>query len=356
MSDQTSTLQHQLLSAYKHNTKCRIESGNTKYFMGNESVGETISTQQHKGIISYDASELVITARSGTSLKEIEETLAEKNQILAFEPAIFNDTSSLGGTIACNLSGPSRPYYGAARDFVLGSKIINGKGEVLQFGGQVMKNVAGYDASRLMAGAYGTLGLILEVSLKVLPRPSNEITIKIEQPIDTAIKTINTLSAQNLPISASCYDNHHLYIRLSSSEKNTQAASTIICKQTACNEIDNSQLFWQQLRHQQHEFFNTDLPIARLSLPATTNNIELEGEQLFEWGGALRWLKGNTAIDKIRQSVQALNGHATAYKNFDSTAEYFQPLDSGLEVIHQRLKKAFDPAGILNPGRLYKEL
>jgi len=356
MNDQTSSLQHQIISAYKHKTACKIEGGNSKSFIGNESNGEIISTQQHNGIISYDASELVVTVRSGTTLKKIEQTLAEKNQMLAFEPPAFSENSTIGGTIACNLSGPSRPYTGAARDFILGSKIINGKGEILQFGGQVMKNVAGYDASRLMAGAYGTLGLILDISLKVLPKPDSEITIKIEQPVNTAINTINSLSAKNLPISASYYLDQHLYIRVNSSEKNTQAASQIICKETAGIEISDSEIFWQQIRHQKHDFFNTDLPIARLSVPATNNNIEIEGEQLIEWGGALRWLKTNTNIEEIRQMIKPLKGHATAYKNFNQETEYFQPLDSNLKIIHQRLKKAFDPAIILNPGRLYKEL
>lgn len=356
MNDQTSTLQQQIISACKHKTTCRIEGAGSKDFIGNPSSGVSINTQAHTGIISYDASELVVTVRSGTTLKEIEQTLAEKNQMLAFEPPAFNENSTIGGTIACNLSGPSRPYTGAARDFLLGSKIINGKGEVLQFGGQVMKNVAGYDASRLMAGAYGTLGLILDVSLKVLPRPGSEITIKIEQTVDAAIHSINSLSARNLPISASCYLDQHLYIRLSSSEKNTQAASQIICNEMSGIEISNSENFWQQIRHQRHEFFNSNSQIARLSVPPTSNNIKIEGEQLIEWGGALRWLKTNTSIEEIRQTIQPLNGHATAYKNFDQEAEYFQPLAPGLEIIHQRLKKAFDPAGILNPDRLYKEL
>jgi len=355
MNDQTTALQHQIISAYKHNTACKIVGGDSKQFIGNETSGELISTQQHKGVISYDASELVCTVRSGTTLNEIRQTLDEQNQMLAFEPPAFTENTTIGGTIACNSSGPARAYSGAARDFVLGSKIINGKGEILQFGGQVMKNVAGYDASRLMAGAYGTLGLILEVSLKVLPKNSHQTTIKIGQPVNTAIETINKLSAKNLPISASCYLDHHLYIRLSSSEKNTQAASQLICKETAGTEIDNSDLFWQQIRDQKNDFFKTDSPVTRLSLPATCQNIEFDGEQLIEWGGALRWLKSSQTIDDIRQSVASKNGHAIAYKNFDKQTAYFHPLDAGLNTIHQRLKQAFDPAGILNPGRLYKE-
>lgn len=356
MTDQSKELQQQIQTAFESKTACRIVGANSKYFLGNASDGEIVSTKNHSGVISYDASELVMTVRSGTSLKEIKQVLSENNQSLPFEPAAFSADATIGGTIACNLSGPARPYSGAARDFVLGTRIINGKGEDCRFGGQVMKNVAGYDASRLMAGAYGTLGMILDVSLKVLPVAQTEVTIKVEQPVNVAIQTINQLSAKNLPISASCYFNNHLYIRLNSSEKNTLAVSKDICQQTVGSEIDNSKEFWHSIREQEHDFFKTEKSIARLSLPPTCQNIDFDGEQLLEWGGALRWLKSDLDIDKIRHSVQKLGGHVTAYRNFPAKTEFFQPLDASLKTLHQRLKQGFDPAGILNPGRLYKEL
>ncbi|MDH5424778.1 MAG: glycolate oxidase subunit GlcE [Gammaproteobacteria bacterium] len=356
MTDQTQALQEQITAAYANKTACRIEGGNSKHFIGNPSAGEQVSTKNHTGIISYDASELVLTARSGTTLKEISAALAVNNQSLPFEPPAFSEHATIGGTIACNLSGPARAYSGAARDFVLGTRIINGKGEVLQFGGQVMKNVAGYDASRLMAGAYGTLGLLLEVSLKILPKAQTEITIKSQQSADAAINIINQLAGKYLPISASCYFDEHLYIRLNSSQQNCEAASQMICQQITAQPIESSAELWQQILEQQHVFFDTDQPVARISLPATSQHIAITGEQLIEWGGALRWLKTDQPIEQLRQTVQALGGHVSAYKNYPADTEYFQPLASGISILHKGLKNAFDPAGILNPGRLYKEL
>ena len=357
MTDQSQQLQQQIQSAFENKTACNIIGSASKNFLGNAFPGkETISTKGHTGIISYDASELVMTVRSGTRLQDINAALTENNQCLPFEPPAYSKDATIGGTIACNLSGPARAYSGAARDFVLGAHIINGKGDDLHFGGQVMKNVAGYDASRLMAGAYGTLGLILDVSLKVLPIAQTEITIKSELPANIAITTINELSAQNLPITASCYFDNHLYIRLNSSEKNALSVCQFICKKISASEIDNSKAFWLSVKEQQHSFFNTDKTITRLSLPATTQAVEFDGEQLIEWGGALRWLKSDLDIQQIRQTIQQHGGHVSAYRNSSSDSEFFHPLEPGARILHQRLKHAFDPAGILNPGRLYKEL
>lgn len=358
MNDFTEQFQKQIFSACKNHRAVRIEGNNTKAFMGNRSDtvndGEIIRSQQHSGILSYDPSELVIKVRSGTRLDDINDALAEHNQALPFEPNSFDGNATIGGTIACNISGPARAYKGAARDYLLGASIINGKGEMLEFGGQVMKNVAGYDASRLMAGAMGTLGFILDVSIKVLPKNKCQQTIKIQQPVNQAILSINKLSAKNLPINASAYIDDALYIRLSSSEKNTAAASTLICQQTDGSIIDNSEDFWRSLTEQQHAFFQTDKPLIRLSVPATSNTDSIDGEQLVEWSGALRWLKTETPVEDIRHIAKSLGGHATAYKNFSNDDEYFQPLDSVNLKLQQRLKDAFDPAGILNPGRLYK--
>ena len=357
MNDQSKNLQQHIQTAFENKTTCNIVGSGSKNFLGNAcSAEETVSTKDHTGIISYDASELVMTVRSGTRLKDIDAALAENNQSLPFEPPAFGDDATIGGTIACNLSGPSRAYSGAARDFVLGAHIINGKGDDLHFGGQVMKNVAGYDASRLMAGAYGTLGLILDVSLKVLPIAQTEITVKSELPANTAIQTINELSAQNLPITASCYFDNHLYIRLNSSEKNAKSVSQFICKKISATEIDNSKAFWLSIKEQQHAFFDTEEPIVRLSLPATTQALNFDGEQLLEWGGALRWLKSDLNIKRIRQTIQQYEGHASVFRNASSDSEFFHPLEPGIKQLHQRLKQAFDPAGILNPGRLYKGL
>lgn len=355
MNDQTDTIQKQIHAARRSQKALRIEGNNSKPFIGHATDGEIISSQSHTGILSYDASELVIKVRSGTTLNEINAALAENKQRLPFEPPDFSGHATIGGTIACNISGPARAYKGAARDYLLGASIINGKAEVLEFGGQVMKNVAGYDASRLMAGAYGTLGFILDVSIKVLPTNHTEITVAIEQPVNDAIETINRFAGINLPINASCYVNDTLYIRLSSSEQNTLAACERICQQSGASVIDDSPSFWQSVREQQHDFFNNDSPLARVSVPATTTDLELAGEQFIEWGGALRWLKSDTDIEQLRDSVKKIGGHVTAYKNYPDSVDYFQPLEPGIKTLHQRLKKAFDPNGILNPGRMYKE-
>ena len=354
MSNITEQLQKQILSASKSQKSLRIEGNNTKAFIGNASDGEIISSQRHQGVLSYDPSELVIKVRSGTRLDDINEVLAEHKQSLPFEPNTFDGNATIGGTVACNISGPARAYKGAARDYLLGASIINGKAEVLQFGGQVMKNVAGYDASRLMAGAMGTLGFILDVSIKVLPVNACEQTIKVQRPVNDAIQLINQLSAKNLPINASAYIDDSLYIRLSSSEQNTIATSKIICQQTGGSVIENSETFWTSMTEQQHDFFNTDKPIIRLSVPATCDTDTIECEQLIEWSGAQRWLKTETPVNKIRELAKSLGGHATAYKHFNDDIEYFQPLDAINLKLQQRLKDAFDPACILNPGRLYK--
>lgn len=280
--------------------------------------------------------------------------------MLAFEPPAYDhdgdQPATLGGTIACNLSGPARPYAGAARDFVLGCTLINGKGERLQFGGQVIKNVAGYDASRLMAGAYGTLGLLLEVSLKVIPIPHSETTLRFAASPGQAIETMNRLAGQALPLSASCYFDGHVAIRLSSSEKNTAAASKRLGQTLNARPLDDSAAFWQEIREQRHAFFNTTQTLWRLSMPCTGQPLTFEGEQLLEWGGACRWLKTDMDAASVREGVRAAGGHATAYRNRPPGTDCFQPLDERLMILQQGLKKAFDPAGILNPGRLYPAL
>lgn len=365
MTDKTLELQQQIACAYNDKTELCIVGGNTKNFLGNGIAdnktsanifsGEKLSTEGHSGIVSYDPSELVITARSGTALSEIKQTLADNQQVLAFEPPSYGEQATLGGTIACNLSGPARAYAGAARDFVLGCKLINGRAEVLQFGGQVIKNVAGYDASRLMTGAYGTLGLLLEVSLKVLPMAQSEKTIKINLRPEQAIKEINLLSGKNLAISASVYINDFLYIRISSSEKNTLADCEKIIAALDAQFIDDSKRFWASITEQQHDFFKTDKTLWRLSVPATCEYLNFDSAQAMEWGGACRWLKTDMDGALLRQQVMRLGGHATAFrKSANTNIESFQPLDKNMMGLQQRLKNAFDPVGILNPGRLYK--
>lgn len=323
-----------------------ISAGGSKTFYGNAVVGETLDVSAHTGIIDYRASELVITARSGTKLTDIETALAEQNQQLAFEPPGHNADTTIGGVIACGLSGPARAFQGAARDFVLGTKIINGKGELLRFGGQVMKNVAGYDVSRLMVGAQGTLGVITEISLKVLPRSEHEAALAFEVDAAEGHKMLRTWLSHGQPISASCHYRGVLSVRLSSTENSVRQA----CRKMG-GDATSSEL-WKQLRDQTHPHFQQQ-NLWRLSVPAATA-MDDEEDQLVEWGGALRWQVSSAALF---DRAQALGGHATRYNmQADSADEIFQPLQPAMMTMHRRIKHALDPNNILNPARLYKAL
>jgi len=349
----TQQLQSQVQEAYTDKTPLKILAGNSKDFYGRAVDANILDVSEHQGIISYEPTELVITARAGTRLTDIEFTLNDSNQMLAFEPPHFASTATLGGTIACNMSGPRRAYTGAARDFVLGSNIINGKAEQLKFGGQVMKNVAGYDASRLMCGAMGGLGVILDVSLKVIPKPEAEITVSHECDINQAMQYMHQWVKQSLPVSASCYVGSQLYTRLSGNQSSVTSAQQIIGGEV----IGNNLVFWQQVKEQSHNFFNTEKSIWRLSLASNSSPLNsLAGDTLYEWGGALRWLSSDEPAEKIRETLSSLGGHATLFKNNTQNIAPFQPLSTGMLSIHKKLKHAFDPENIFNPGCMYKEL
>lgn len=343
-------IQEIVFHAYEERTPLNICGGNSKSFYGQNSNGRKLDVSHHGGILHYEPTELVITAAAGTPLKEIESALAEQNQMLAFEPPHFGDNATLGGCIASGLSGPRRPYAGAARDYVLGIKIVNGKGEVLQFGGEVMKNVAGYDVSRLMTGALGTLGVLLEVSLKVYPRRQVETTLIHPCNAERALELMLEYNQQPMPLSATCHDGENLYMRLSGSEESIKAARQYV----RGDDYLDGKNFWYQLREQQLEFFKTEQPLWRLSLPANAE-LDIKGESLIEWGGAQRWIKTDTSASEIREQMARLNGHATLFKNGNSKDEYFQPLSGKLRQLHMNLKLAFDPNCILNPGRMYSD-
>ncbi|MCW8935505.1 MAG: glycolate oxidase subunit GlcE [Gammaproteobacteria bacterium] len=349
--DNSQEIQTQILDAYKNKSTLKICGGNSKQFYGRKVDASSLDVSEHKGIISYEPTELVVTVRGGTLLSELEKTLDESNQILPFEPPHFTDQATIGGTIACNLSGPARAYSGAARDFVLGSRIINGKAEDLKFGGQVMKNVAGYDASRLMCGAMGTLGVILDVSLKVLPKPETEITLTHQCDINLAIYNMHQWVKQSLPVTASCYDGSQLFIRLSGNDSSVNSARKIIGGEV----IETSPLFWQQIKEQTHNFFNTDKALWRLSLSSNNLPLDIPGDTLYEWGAALRWLKTDSSSAEIREKLDAVGGHAVLFRNSTLDTPVFHPLSSGLLNIHKKLKNAFDPENILNPGVMYKD-
>jgi glycolate oxidase FAD binding subunit len=350
--DISAALQQQVMDALHDGAPLDIAGGGSKSFLGRTTSALQIDVSMHRGIAEYDPRELVLTARSGTTLQEIETALAQANQMLAFEPPHFGDNATLGGTIACALSGPRRPYAGSARDFVLGCKLLNGRGEILRFGGKVMKNVAGYDVSRLMAGAHGTLGILLEISLKVLPRPAASITVARECGAAEAISGMSALLGKPYPVDAACHHGGLCYVRISGSAQAVREARTRI----PGDAVQDADAFWHGLREHQLPFFNRSGALYRIVIKPATPPLNIEGAWLLDWGGAQRWLYSNESIASIRHRVELAGGHATVFRGSDHAEEIFQPLPGPLLTIHQRLKASFDPGNIFNRGRLYANL
>jgi glycolate oxidase FAD binding subunit len=339
-------------------TPLRIRGGGSKDFYGQTLQGDVLDTRPLQGIVSYEPSELVITVRAGTPLAEVEEVLAERGQVLPFEPPHFAASGAMatvGGMVACGLNGPARASVGAVRDYVLGLVLLNGKAELLTFGGQVMKNVAGYDVSRLMAGAMGTLGLITEVSLKVLPRAVAENTLVFELDETRALAQLNQWGALPLPVNASCWFEGALMVRL----RGAQAAVAAAQKSMGGTVMDAGQatLLWNALREQTAPFFQLaeGESLMRLSVPDTAPPLNL-GPTLIEWGGAQRWLKlPLPRRPDMSEVLDSTTGHATLFRATDKSAGVFTPLAAPLDRITRELKKQFDPAGIFNRGRLYPD-
>jgi glycolate oxidase FAD binding subunit len=331
----------------------RIRGGGSKDWYGQRLEGEILDMRGYAGIVDYEPTELVITARCGTPLAEIEAVLAERRQMLAFEPPHFGPDATLGGAVAAGLAGPRRASSGGVRDFVLGAKLLDGKGDILSFGGQVMKNVAGYDVSRLLAGSLGTLGLLLEISVKVLPKPFAETTLTLELSEIEAIRKLNEWGGQPLPISASCWHDGLLSLRLSGAQAAVDAARRLIGGEVH----PQADSFWEDLREQRSPFFSGADALWRLSVPSTAGALVLGGAQLIEWGGAQRWLHAGSNADldaaTVRRTVSAVGGHATLFRGGDKSSGVFQPLAPAVARIHERLKASFDPAHIFNPGRMY---
>jgi len=337
--------QEKIRQAAERRVPLRFRGGGTKDFYGNTPRGEILDTRGHAGIVEYEPTELVVTARCGTSLSELEQELERKNQFLPFEPPHFGAGATLGGCIAAGLAGPRRASAGAVRDFVLGTKLVDGRGRLLQFGGSVMKNVAGYDVSRLLAGSLGTLGLIAEASLKVLPRPLDERTLCLEASEAEALAAMNRWAGQPLPVSATAWNEGRLFVRLSGAEPAVHAAAARIGGERAAAPP------WHALKEQTHPFFSGPEPLWRISLPSTSAPLGLPGRQLIEWGGALRWVKTTASAETVRQAAP----QATLFRAADKSAAAFSPLEPVNARVHKALKAAFDPAGILNPGRLYED-
>ena len=350
--DLEQTIAERVRAAAAQATPLNIVGGVSKAWYGRTPTGERLDVAGHQGILSYEPRELVVRARAGTKLAEIVATLAEAGQHLPFDPPAFGASATLGGTIACGLSGPSRPYAGSARDHVLGARIVNGRGEVLEFGGQVMKNVAGYDVSRLMVGALGSLGVLLDVSLKVLPIPESHVTLVKECNPRDALAGMNGWAGKPIPLSATCFDGNRMIVRLSGTETAVQHAA----QRLGGDRLADGDRFWADLREHRHAYFAGDVPLWRLALPPATPPIDLPGKWLIEWGGGQRWLHGEVDPVHIRAAAQAAGGHATLFRGGDRAGSVFQPLEPAMLALQQRLKKAFDPAGILNPGRLYPGL
>lgn len=352
MADVSEVLQQQVKIAFNAGAPLTIRGGNSKHFLGRATNGVALSLAEHHGIVEYDPRELVLTARAGTPLAEIEAALDAAGQMLTFEPPHFGEHATLGGTIACGLSGPRRPYMGSARDAVLGCKLLNGKGEMLHFGGQVMKNVAGYDISRLMVGAYGTLGVLLEISLKVLPRPAASITLMHECPEDAAIKRMSQLLSQPVPVDAGCYHSGHCYIRLSGSAQAVRHAQELLGGEV----LEKCAPFWHALREHQLAFFQSGKPLYRVMVKPATPPLDIKGAWLLDWGSAQRWLLSDEPVAAIRKCVTAAGGHVSTFRNTAQNDEVFEPLTPALFNIHQRLKNSFDPQRIFNPDRMYSGL
>jgi glycolate oxidase FAD binding subunit len=353
-------LRQQVLDAASARTPLRLRGGGSKDWYGQDLRGAVCDTRPYSGIIAYEPTELVITARCGTPLAEIEAALAEQNQMLAFEPPYFGAHSTIGGVVASGLSGPRRASAGSVRDFLLGATLLDGQGRVLHFGGRVMKNVAGYDISRMLAGSLGTLGLILDMSLKVLPKPCAETSLRLGMEQAQALSSLNQWAGQPLPISASLWCDGELTLRLSGAAAAVEGA----CIRLGGDALDahEASAFWQAAREQTHPFFTdpqADTGLWRLSLPSAAAVSPLPRAQLIEWGGAQRWIRSDPNADPIAEAMMmriaaaGQVGHASLFRGGAKKVGVFQALAPAVDRIHQNLKAAFDPAGIFNPGRMY---
>jgi glycolate oxidase FAD binding subunit len=351
----------EIQSARSRGAALCIQGAGTKAFYGELPRGEPLCLRGLTGITSYEPSELVITARAGTLLSELETALAERGQCLPFEPPRFAPGGTVGGMIAAGLSGPARAAVGALRDYVLGVTMLNGRGELLTFGGQVMKNVAGYDVSRLIAGSWGVLGVICEVSLKVLAAPGASITLEFEWDEGRSLDELRRWNRLPLPLHASAWHEERLRVRL---------AGTRAGVHSACDRLGGAQLpaetaarWWDSLRDHTHGYFffrDSDLEqgerLWRLAVPPTALPFAFAGRQLIEWGGAQRWWRTHVPAQEVRAAAARAGGHATLVRAADKSQGAFAPLAGPLMRIHRALKSAFDPDRIFNPGRLYADI
>ncbi|MCB1915458.1 MAG: glycolate oxidase subunit GlcE [Rhodocyclaceae bacterium] len=329
----------------------QLRGGGTKDFYGQSPQGEVLDTRGFRGVVSYEPTELVITARCGTPLDELQAALAEQGQELPFEPPSFGHGATIGGCVAAGLSGPRRGNVGALRDFVLGTRIIDGRGEFLRFGGQVMKNVAGYDVSRLMAGSLGTLALLAEVSLKVLPKPVAERTLQFELGQATALARLNAWGGRPLPIGGSFWHADSLWLRLCGADAAVEAASRELGGEAL--EAGEAAALWQDIREHRHPFFAGEEALWRLAVPTDAAALPLEAPVAIEWGGGQRWLRGAQTAPQMRQVAEAAGGHATLFRGGNKAEGVFHPLPPVLARINRRIAEALDPQDVFGRGRIY---
>jgi FAD/FMN-containing dehydrogenase len=351
----------QVSSACEQHTPLDICGGGTKRFYGESPAGAPLDMKPLSGIICYEPTELVVTARAGTPLRDLEAALQEHGQCLPFEPPRFAPGGTVGGMVAAGLSGPARANVGSVRDHVLGVTLLNGRAELLTFGGQVTKNVAGYDVSRLMVGSLGILGVICDVSLKVLPTCVATATLSFEWDEALALETLCCWGAQPLPINATAWHGGLLRVRLSGA----RAAVAAACERLGGERLETSaaDVWWLSVRDQSAGFFSIGEEnlargesLWRLSVPTVTAGLKLSGEQFIEWGGAQRWWRTRAPPATVRDAAARAGGHATLMKGTDRSFGVFAPISPVLMRAHQGLKQAFDPARIFNPGRLYQGL
>lgn len=335
-----------------------IRAGGTKDFYGNAASGVVLDTRPWAGIVAYEPSELVITARAGTPLAEVEAAVDAAGQMIAFEPPHFGAGATFGGCIAAGLAGPRRMAagyaYGSVRDFVLGARLLDGRGRLLSFGGTVIKNVAGYDAARVLAGSLGILGVILEVSLKVVPKPAAETTLAFEMDEAAALARMNEWGGRPLPISATAWADGRLRVRLSGARAAVEAAQRTLGGELLDASVARE--YWLGVREQRDGFFAGDAPLWRLSLPSTAPSLGLAEPGLIEWGGAQRWVRTTLPAESVRSLASGRGGHATLFRGGDRSTGVFTPLTPVIAGIHRGLRAEFDPHGVFDAARMYAGL
>jgi len=357
MKDITQHLIEAVKTAHDSASPIRVVAGNTKHFLGRETPSQQIlNIGEHTGIVSYQPIELVITVLGSTKLIEIQKVLDAHNQMLSFEPPLFNGQATIGGTLATNLSGPARPWSGSVRDMVLGVTLINGCGELLNFGGQVMKNVAGYDVSRMQAGAMGGLGIMTQISLKVMPKPEAEKTLTVALCEADAIVLMNKLTATPKPITAASWYQGQLHIRLRGAANSVEQCFKQWSREHGFSQVDEGATFWQSLREYQHDFFQSSQTVWRYSIKPTTTPLALAGDTLLDWSGAQRWVKGDFNNELLNGLAFGAGGSVTQWRGGERSTDTNFPLAKPMRQLQQRLKRSIDPRNILNPGRLYSWL